>query len=255
MHFGGQDFRLPYTEILKSRRVPYNLDDNYQEQMMLQWHKAMKLAEEASQANKERVITRRNLTAQPIGFKVGQIVYLKNMVLPQKQCKKWNLKYLGPYTITRQLSPVNFEIKAIYKKDTQIVHVDRLKLAKKAEYPSTALARDKLLEALKKPSDAGQEESIILDPYPDTRAAAAAVQELSEVEMEPVPFEWETESEDEEEEAARPQEEARGQPAQGPEENVIQPENMPPEHGRPPNLRDIPRVDYKELSLNGRIRQ
>jgi len=148
LQFGGQDFRLPFAEILKPRRVPYNLDENFPERMILQWQNAMKLAEEASQLNKERSIARRNLTAKPVRFHVGDLVYLKNKILPQNQCKKWNLKFLGPYTISRQMSPVNFEIKAVYKRDTQIVNADRLKLSRKAEGPVTALARDRLNQVI-----------------------------------------------------------------------------------------------------------
>lgn len=159
LQFGGQPFQLPFAEILRPRRVPYNLDENFPERLMLQWQKAMKLAEEATQKFKEKAIARRNIKAKPVRFHCGALVYLKNKVLPQNQCKKWNLKFLGPYIISRQLSPVNFEIKAVFKRDVQIVNADRLKLARKAEGASTAIARDKIYQALCK-KQKSQEEKV-----------------------------------------------------------------------------------------------
>jgi hypothetical protein len=160
LQFGGQNFRLPYREILKPRPLCYNLDENVPERLILQWQKAMKLAEAASQEHKEKVIARRNQGVKPVRFKVGDLVYLKNKVLPQNQCKKWNLKFLGPYTILRQLSPVNFEISAVYKKDIQVVNADRLKLSKAAEGPATALARDELNDQIVR-KITGEEEKVI----------------------------------------------------------------------------------------------
>ena len=61
-------------------------------------------------------------------FQTGDIVYLYNPAKKPGKCFKFHKYWTGPFQITAKLSDLNYEITSMNNK-TQVVHVNRLKIA------------------------------------------------------------------------------------------------------------------------------
>jgi hypothetical protein len=68
-----------------------------------------------------------DLRAKTAKFKPGDLVYYYNPRKRQGRQDKWRRLFIGPFTVTRQPGPVNYEIQRSAKSKPFIVHVDKLK--------------------------------------------------------------------------------------------------------------------------------
>lgn len=59
-------------------------------------------------------------------LKPGQLVLLKQMMV--KNLRKFSPKYYGPFTVIKQLSRLNYEVKHVTDSHTETVHVSRIRL-------------------------------------------------------------------------------------------------------------------------------
>jgi hypothetical protein len=85
----------------------------------------VKKANKKSHLKNKRLYDRK---AKLRSFQTGDIVYLYNPAKKPEKCFKFHKYWTGPFQITAKLSDLNYEIISMDNK-TQVVHVNRLKIA------------------------------------------------------------------------------------------------------------------------------
>ena len=108
--------------------INYNEDFNYleglQQNLFYLHEKTKSLLNKANEVQEDYY----NRRTKPVTLKEGQLVLLKNEVIPVGKSKKFVDKFLGPYRISKRFGETTFEIEELNeKKKKQRVHVNRLK--------------------------------------------------------------------------------------------------------------------------------
>ena len=127
--FFGREPSLPYSDLLGPGKLNYALGTERHEDGFERLRKAFLNAKEASDAAHERNV--KYQTVRMVPFKVGDAVFLSNDSARRGPYSKFRPKWVGPLRITAEITPVNFQLEGIYsRREPQIVHANRLKLAK-----------------------------------------------------------------------------------------------------------------------------
>lgn len=109
------------SSIKKHPEVCYNYDD-YHNELRMRLQTSYTLARENLLKKKEKSKEYYDKNLVPLEVEIGKKVWLKN----EKRVGKLSPLWLGPYEVTKIISPVNTEIKI--KNGKKIVHNNRLKL-------------------------------------------------------------------------------------------------------------------------------
>ena len=122
----GRDPEVPMDDILTPRKLPYFLDENYEEEVQVR----LRLAHKEAQAQLEKSFAKMKASydkgTKGPNFKIGDVVYLKEGQVKPGRGRKLAPRWNGPYIITRQTGPVNYEFKT--KKGKLLrAHASRLK--------------------------------------------------------------------------------------------------------------------------------
>ena len=156
----GMDPEIPMEDILVPRKVSYYLDDHYEEEV----HLRLKLAHQEAQIQLEKSFQQMK-TAHDKGtksptFQNGDTVYLKvgkvKLGIGRKLAPKWN----GPYIITRQTGPVNYEFRT--KKGKLLkAHACRLKKGESRHKENPSLPTNPKLDSTAHSN--GDAQTVIVD--------------------------------------------------------------------------------------------
>ena len=74
--------------------------------------------------------------AKSIEFQCGDLVLVRIMKGQRGVCAKFADKFMGPYEVMSQVSPVNYVLKSLDTNKTDVYHVNRLKMCSIPENPS-----------------------------------------------------------------------------------------------------------------------
>ena len=172
--FHGRAPPLQYSKLLKNNVINYSLEDDSPACVYGRLQKAFKDAFDSSKIATELNVKYRKATAKPLA--VTDTVFLRNDAAKRGPYSKFKLCWLGPYTITKKLNDVNYEIKPIASRGpAQVVHINRLKAAKiSKDNPFLGINNNSDMESENEPqtdvnivdnemSDSDEEESIIIN--------------------------------------------------------------------------------------------
>ena len=131
----GRDANLPFDDILKPMQVNYALGENYKEEMAARLHKAFAKARQnlMKAAEKRKYYYDQKAASTDIG--VGDLVLIHFPKVKPGRVAKLARKWIGPYRVLNQTSPVNFEVSKVGSTKTEIVHVNRMKRFFSEGYP------------------------------------------------------------------------------------------------------------------------
>jgi len=125
----GRDPVLPFDVIVAPRRVCYNEEDKYKEEMVLRMQEAFAVVRSKLREAAVKSGAYYDKDSTPVRFRVGDNCYLKQEVFPRGLGKKFRKRFPGPYRITDQLTPVTFRLKSIYGRAKCVAHCNRMKPA------------------------------------------------------------------------------------------------------------------------------
>ena len=130
--FYGRAPPLPYAELIKHPVLNYSLEDDDPASIFARMQKAFRDAKIASENAHD--LTVKYQKVKPITLKLADTVFLSNDARKRGPYSKFQMRWTGPYRITAILSPVNYEIEPVCARGRkQIVHINRLKQATRAE--------------------------------------------------------------------------------------------------------------------------
>ena len=134
----GRDFVSIYDQIIEPRKINYNYEDNYAQQLLarlqLAYQEVCQNQTQAFETSKAQYDKR----ASPVNIAAGDIVYLKNFVVNPGTAKKWTLRFTGPWRVLQKVGDATFRIKQIYGRKTVTAHAEKLKPALEPGTPFTA---------------------------------------------------------------------------------------------------------------------
>lgn len=123
----GRDMILPFDDVLKPKKVKYDIDTNYASEMMLRLQKALEhVSKVMSERSKDRARDF-NKKAKERTFELGDLVYLYDPAHKVGISKKLTRPWSGPFRIVKVLGPVTYKIRKVGTRQEQVVHVNRLK--------------------------------------------------------------------------------------------------------------------------------
>ena len=123
----GRDPVLPFDVIVAPRRVCYNVEDNYKEEMVLRMQEAFAVVRSKLREAAVKSAAYYDKDSTPVRIRVGDKCYLKQEVFPRGLGKKFRIRFTGPYRLTEQLTPVTFRLTSIYGRAKCIAHCNRMK--------------------------------------------------------------------------------------------------------------------------------
>jgi hypothetical protein len=130
--FYGRPPPLPYGELTKPSVLNYSLEDDDPASIFARMQKAFRNAKIASENAHDLTVKYRKV--KPVTLKIADTVFLSNDAKKRGPHSKFQMRWTGPYRITAILGPVNYEIEPTCAKGRkQIVHINRLKPARRAE--------------------------------------------------------------------------------------------------------------------------
>ena len=141
----GREVFLPPDTVFEGPHVSAIDNNEYATQMLEHWNTARQIASENLRQASEKQKSLYDMTHVDEEFKVGDRVMLSEVLVGDAP-DKMKLRYTGPHTITRKISPLSYELDTNKKPPlTNMVHVNRLKLF--LRQPNSALAsRDETIE-------------------------------------------------------------------------------------------------------------
>ena len=138
----GREVRVPVDFLLgegNSPEHPVTYDDfveNVRERMLSAHDLVRQHLGKAAQRNKRQY----DLRMKEAKFKPNDLVYYYNPRKIAGKQDKWRRLFTGPYTVIKQLGPVNYQIQKSTKSKPFVVHVDKLKVCPPVELDNTQQA-------------------------------------------------------------------------------------------------------------------
>ena len=120
---------MPMEDILKPRRIPTNLDEQYHEEIRVRMRLANEEAVKQLAKNFEKAKRQYDKGTKTPNFQIGDPVYLRIGQTKPGVGKKLAPRWEGPYEVLKQTGPVNYEIK-MGKGSSKRVYAGRLKPGK-----------------------------------------------------------------------------------------------------------------------------
>jgi hypothetical protein len=124
----------PFLQIEASRPI-YNEDPGYDLLLPRRLKIANEIARENLRKATDKQIANRAKIETEVPFNVGDTVLLKRGQYPPGERKKLLPRFLGPFIIDRQASPVLFVIRDLSTNKSQKVHANRLRLLPSRSIP------------------------------------------------------------------------------------------------------------------------
>ena len=125
---------LPVQLIFSNEPVANEIKEDYVIKLVNRMRDAHEIAKRNIEASINKRCEKHNAKRTRKEFQVGDLVYLRNPVLPgEKLAPKFRNKWTGPSRITQKLGPVTFRVKQMHGKKEQVLHADRLKICKGLE--------------------------------------------------------------------------------------------------------------------------
>lgn len=116
--------------------LPYIEDsslDNYAQDVLYRAEEVRQLSRIRTLASQQQQIIRHAEHHPPVSYNIGAEVLVWTPSRQPGKCEKLQKQFRGPFRISRQLSPTNYEVTAVLPprdnrtKSTDIVHIARLK--------------------------------------------------------------------------------------------------------------------------------
>ena len=123
----GRDANLPFDDAIRPQRTSYAIAENYKEEMAARLHKAFSQARENLKKAAERSKHYYDKKSGDTDIRVGDMVLVYFPQVKPGQVAKLARRWIGPYRVLKQISPVNFELSKVGSTKTEIIHVNRMK--------------------------------------------------------------------------------------------------------------------------------
>lgn len=134
----GRDLRLPYSLFSDSGQPTYVDFREYAEDLLLRLQRSFSVVKDnlISAAERQEKVRDRISVCKKVN--VGDLVHLFVPVVRPGVSRKLSKPNVGPFRVSRRVSPVNFEIVSIHSPgNKQVVHVDRLtKVEERLVFPT-----------------------------------------------------------------------------------------------------------------------
>jgi hypothetical protein len=123
----GRDPVLPIDQFLCVPKYVSTVPSDYKSQLMKRIHDAFKLVKQSMRESRLQQQKQYNKRAEDLSYEIGDRVLLTMKTPLLKTSKKLIPRFIGPYRITKINSNHTVEIQEFPGKQTQLVHVNRLK--------------------------------------------------------------------------------------------------------------------------------
>ena len=132
----NREVRMPIDVLLGDVNLPPNVVttyDDFVEDAKQRLTLAFDIVRDHLRISAQRNKRQCNLRPRQACFKTDDLVYYYNPRRYQGKQDKWRRLFTGPFTVKRQVGPVNYEIQKNVKSKPFIVHVDKLELCSNDE--------------------------------------------------------------------------------------------------------------------------
>ena len=129
----GREMRLPTEDSLTPKK--FVTEDGASHQDSIQHHletlanrlkEPYQVVRENNRIGRDRQKEYYNIGTKLVTFQPGDMVYLKEMVDSRQKCKKFRIRWKGPYEVIRRLSGPNYLVKLSRTKEI-VVNVNKMK--------------------------------------------------------------------------------------------------------------------------------
>jgi hypothetical protein len=123
----GRDPVLPIDKFLRVRNHISTVPSDYKSQLMQRIHEAFQLAKRSMWKARQQQQEQYHKRAQELLYEIGDRVLLTMKTPVLRTSKKLIPRFIGPYRVTKVNPNHTVEIQEYPGKQTQLVHVNRLK--------------------------------------------------------------------------------------------------------------------------------